>query len=421
LTSPSISSTNAELDPQLGPDQTAPNTRRRLTVLILCLLAGPLIAEGLMRFLLFDSSALVRDLAGDLRDAGRFADPFTEDEYWLLHWKLNEDERKYLSPPYDEKVGWVKHGMEPGTYTYEPAFPIGERRPVLMYGASYVQGFGETEERFEGLMESSEAASNHSLVNLGVGGYGIGQVYLLLRESIDLYTDRKPVVVIGVVADSDFDRSVLRFRVWPKARVEIDGQGNLTSEDVPPGGPGGYVEEHGTGIVSYVWRYLLHSPSQVPGSWQDSLTGAAEKAQATQELANATVLGIQDELERRELDYFFLLCTSPHSLPPNEMSPMEGQLLEVFEGNNVPYVRVRDYLLSAERASGNGLEPFFIQSGVGIHHPTPLGNEIHFEAILDGLRGRFGASPAGPVLEDGIDEGSDDGSRLEHNEDNGSR
>lgn len=168
----------------MNPRNPAPSTptpkralgsRRKLAVVLLALLGGPLLAELGLRLLLFHPSDLAREWAGGLRSAGHFADP-GESVYWRLLWKLESAfSEETPGPPFDAKLGWVKPLLSPGEYELAYRVEVGERRPVLLYGASFAEGSGPLKERMEYFLETSELARSWTLVNYGVGGMGPGR------------------------------------------------------------------------------------------------------------------------------------------------------------------------------------------------------------------------------------------------------
>ncbi len=370
----------------LGAAPDPRRMRRRMVVLLLCVLAGPVLAELGLRFLLFHPSELAAGWGADLRDARRYAVPSLEDEYWRLLWKLEPDLRKH--PKTDELTGWVKGEIEPGSYRNDAARELRGRRPILLFGASYANCLTPARSCFQGILERSDLAEEFGLVNYGVGGYGVDQTYLLMRESLDLYENSDPVVVIGVVADSDFERASLRFRDWPKPRLQfVDGalsDGERVTRDAET-----FLDEEGTGIGSYAWRLLLHSPSLPLAGLRSGLTGIEEKRREQNELLRGIVLAIRDELEARGLHYYFLLFVSPRGLPPAGVPKTERMLVRLFEESEVPYVHTRSLVLAAAETTGRGIAPLFVQSGPKLNHPTAAGNEVLFEALRDGLEGRY--------------------------------
>ena len=166
-------------------------------------------------------------------------------------------------PGPDPLLGWTGRRIEPGTYQLRNAGPDDGRRPVLLYGASYASCVIDEEDCFHELMERSDLASRYCLFNYGVGGYGIDQIYLLLRETIDDYAGRNPIVAIAAVVDSDFERCVLGIRDWPKPRLHsVDGE--LVQSGPVIESRDAYLREHGSGIVSYA---CLAAQDRSPIQW----------------------------------------------------------------------------------------------------------------------------------------------------------
>jgi len=241
-------------------DEALPQPRRRMRalVLVLSLFGGLLLVEKTTRFLLFGSSELAVKQGRPYRKPGLFADSQLEDSYWLLMYKLHGAHRSTKSPNYDPLFGWVNQNVEAVTYRHAADDATDDRRPLLFYGASYVQALEAGE------VAGEDFLGDYNLLNYGVGGYGIDQAYLLMRETLDHYAGRDPLVLIGLVADSDFDRCVLRFRSMPKPRLLVrDGKLELEGP-VIEGGAAAYFKKHGDGITSYAWRYLLNTKGWLP-------------------------------------------------------------------------------------------------------------------------------------------------------------
>ena len=121
------------------------------------------------------------------------------------------------------------------------------------------------------------------------------QTLTLMRETLPRYEGQDPFVVVGLVADSDFTRASVGFRSWPKLRL-VRRDGELVPEGpVPATGSAAYIEEHGIGITSYAWRYLLHAKSRMPPDLQRWLRGADELEREQDELIRDIVLAMRDE------------------------------------------------------------------------------------------------------------------------------
>ena len=195
------------------------NTRRRLLVTLLCLLAGPLLAEGVLRFLLFGQ----QDFGSELRDAGRFARPGLEEAYYKL-------DRLFQGAPldrshrfYDPRLGWLKEEIDPATYGHSDLEGDADpRRLVLLYGASFAACKTEAEACWAQLVESSPLGERFRLVNYGVHAFGLDQMLLLIRASIDAHADRDPLIVVMPVVPGDLSRARLELFSWLKPKFELD-------------------------------------------------------------------------------------------------------------------------------------------------------------------------------------------------------
>jgi len=185
-------------------------------VLIVFLTLGG--AEFAFRALLFSEAPFVKPL----QKAGLYADCTSSDDYWkLLYLFPGHDEpsgaryqRGSKVSHYDSQLGWVNSLISPETYRHTDAADLGSRTPILLYGDSFAQCRTRPDECFQGLVNGDpQLNSTHRLLNYGVWGYGLDQIYLLYRKTIDLYED--PIVGISSLPE-DMDRAVLTVRDAPK-------------------------------------------------------------------------------------------------------------------------------------------------------------------------------------------------------------
>lgn len=95
---------------------------------------------------------------------------------------------------------------------HQDAGNIGRRRPVLLFGDSFAAGVGDAES-FQNILNHDEAFSrDYYLLNYGVSGYGVDQIYLMLQHTLPLY---QRTIVIFSLMTFDLDRSILTFREAP--------------------------------------------------------------------------------------------------------------------------------------------------------------------------------------------------------------
>jgi hypothetical protein len=120
-----------------------------------------------------------------------------------------------------------------GNREYFPEKPKGIIR-IAVLGDSFVFGFGvQDNETFSALFESQE--KSREVLNLGVPGYGMDQIYLSYREIARKY--RPDIVLIGVFPE-DFWRCTRSFadsgHVKPYFSLSPEGKLVLHNVPVPP-------------------------------------------------------------------------------------------------------------------------------------------------------------------------------------------
>ncbi len=110
---------------------------------------------------------------------------------------------------------------------------------IMIAGDSFTFGTDETDDTkiWPGILESLDP--RFQVVNLAVGGYGVDQMYLRIREEI---TDYKPQLVILAYIDDDLWRSMFSYRFYKKPRFKPEGD-KLVLTNTPIGTPEEVVAE----------------------------------------------------------------------------------------------------------------------------------------------------------------------------------
>lgn len=182
--------------------------------------------------------------AEPLREAALYADIYDDpheviltDEYWQLYYKFGGQ----FQPPENPQtlLGWVGH-FDRHTLRHNDHEKAKGKIPILFFGDSFSICVGA--KCFEEILnEDSTFASKYYLLNYGVGGYGVDQIYLLAREVIPMYEN--PIVFFGLMT-RDMDRNILKFRTGQKPYFEIkNDQLVLKNTPINPN-PSEYVEEN---------------------------------------------------------------------------------------------------------------------------------------------------------------------------------
>lgn len=363
------------------------------------LFAGAVLAEIVLRVLLFNESALAQRLGADLRQPGYFSDANSDDDYWKLRHLFTPPDRRVACTGFDPVLGWTSAFVEPGTFQHLRSCPPDGRQLVLLYGDSFAACINPEPDCFPAILERSELAERYCMLNYGIGGYGLDQIYLMIKSSIDLYRDRKPFVIVGLLAENALERTVLSFRDWPKPRLHVVG-GELELEAPVIDGFEGYIDAHPLRIRSYLWRYLLYRSALLPERWREALKGDHTKLDEKQAMARLLLREIDQELTSRDIEYVVLLFHARGALTFPDWAPWQEPLVrEACADLGARVVSTRPYLLAANGGSPREPSRFYQQSGGGVGHLTPVGNAIVFEAMCDALDGRPESAPTADVIE----------------------
>jgi hypothetical protein len=230
-----------------------------LSSLILCFI----IAEIGLRVIIFSNVSIFKRQ----KNPNYYADAYSEDDYWKLQYKLSKKYRKSNAHPV---LGWIGKTVSEGNLAHNKTKHVGNRRPVLLYGDSFAQCstitereaillFGQYDktvclENF--LNNDRNFGKNYYLLNYGVGGYGLDQIYLLFKNSIDNY--KNPFVVMSFMT-LDLDRSILSVRTGQKPYFFIDkGKLALDEQPITPD-PNVFFYNNKIQIKSYLYRRIIYS------------------------------------------------------------------------------------------------------------------------------------------------------------------
>ena len=214
---------------------------------------GPLAAEvGLRISLLFPKSPT--------RNPELFANYYYDDDYWRLQMMWAPPDQRPKLEHTHPLLGWSQVKVSPEnplglSDTTRKRLVDDGRKKILFYGDSYVAGSGDSDHRLPKYMEDRMPGTE--VLDLGVGGYGTDQSYLLFRETWRM-TGGKPAIIMGVLTE-DMDRAVLDIRTAPKPHLAPGAKGRLQPRDGPlPRDPNEWLEKHPLRIKSYLASLLLH-------------------------------------------------------------------------------------------------------------------------------------------------------------------
>jgi hypothetical protein len=238
------------------------------------------------------------------------------------------------------------------------------------------------------------------MMNYGVGGYGLDQVYLMIKGSIDRYADRKPIVIIGMLIENAFERTVLSFREWPKPRLSL-ANGVLQLGEPLHDGFDRYMEEHPLRIQSYLARYLAHRSAVLPEWLRDEWRGDGPKTQEKQAIARQLFIEIERELGRRGIEHAYVLFHTRGAMSPSSSWPWQEELArEMCAKLGARLLSTRAYLWAANGGAPKEPSRFYQHTSPTVGHLNSLGNAIAFETLCDAIEGRSDV----PVTPDSVAE-----------------
>jgi len=336
---------------------------------VAALVLGLLLLELALRWLIFAGGSY----GAPLQRPDDYAHPAT-DEHWALLATVRPrgpDTSRFEDP----LVGWTNELVAPASYVHRDAVGLEGRAPLLLYGDSFAACLTDASACFQGLLERSDLGRDSGLLNYGINGFGPGQVYLLLRETLDHHRQREPVVIVGIYLDEDLSRTPLSLRQHPKPRFYLDENG-LRFDPPLPGGRSAWLEQNGIGIRSYVASFFLR---------RMQASGTPE----LEDLNRAVLMAIQEEIQERGLRYFALLFPGLDSLQAPEPGWEEVFVESVLNEIGFPFVSARHDLEEEAVRAGIGPEEFFAREGAGVGHFDARGNEVAFRALRRGLSGDF--------------------------------
>ncbi len=336
-----------------------------------------------MRFLLFGESALAKKLGQRWRRMELYTGSMDAD-YWKLQSLFNRD--LVSDPPgADPLVGWTG-SVTPLTYGHPDEATLAGRTPVLFYGDSNAECRTGALDCFQGLMERSEFANQYALLNYGVGGYGLDQIQRLLSASIDHYVAQHPIVIVSFMVDDDLERSMLPFRCWAKPRYGVK-DGHLVEPGPVDTDTNHYLAENPPAITSYLYRL-------VSGMWRTfeyERVGAGDELLERRTLNRLVLEKIRDDLERRHLRYFFLVFQMESHFGGSKVAKWSQEVFDEFAAeHHVPFVATGAFVTAATNGKPDGIGDLIGRNDpVLMNHLNPGGNRVVFEAIRQGLEGRF--------------------------------
>ncbi len=338
---------------------------KRYTLNLLLILFSSVIAlvfcEFVFRAFIFSDISLLKNL----KDPGKYASIYTDD-YWKLYYAFDGGH----PPPKDPHplLGW-KTIFDPVTYVHRDLPASEGKSKVLLFGDSFAQCI-DTVLCFEDLMNADTTFNkNHYLLNYGVGGYGVDQIYLLCSLTVNQFRD---AFIVVSILPTDMDRSVLTVRTGQKPWFELSS-GKLELKGVPiESVPSEFFEKNPPEIKSYMYARLMHSdlnpnfnPSEMPEDLKNK--SLALNNQILHELNNL--------LKNSGNKYIFMIFDNLYN---DDGDWRYFYLMNFMHENNYPYFGTKD-LVECDTTFSEFVFDRYIVSGDG--HPTSYYNSMVADEI----------------------------------------
>ncbi len=341
-------------------------------VILLCLSLGAsfALAEVLFRWAIFSNVAAFKNL----RDPNLYANYFSEELQKLR--VLLDPESGIAQNPHPE-LGWIGDASADDV-KHNKSAEINGRRPVLLYGDSFAQCPSSRVECFEDILNKDpEFARDHYLLNYGCGNYGVDQIYLSMKYSLDHYDN--PFVVFSLMT-LDLDRALSRIRPIPKPYFEIVND-KLVLHPPSTKSKFEYVKENPPSVKSYLFRLLYHKvrnwlliefPNRFDWLRYDHRDWKEKVIRINEKILEAAI----QELESRHLDYVVLIFHPQWRYESSftEQFWRDKFLKDFLDSRGISYIWSKSIILDDAKKTGQLDIAKYIIRGDG--HPTELYNQL---------------------------------------------
>ncbi len=299
-----------------------------ISLLILTTVIMLVLAEYAFRLILFSDS----EIFAYLRNPYYYSDhikheneDFYNENYWKLNYLLNGNFNVENPNPL---LGWTGF-FGKKTLDHRDWKAAKGKRPVLLYGDSFAMCV-DSVECFEDILNRDSAfASDNFLMNYGVGGYGVDQIYLLFKNTVDKFEN--PFVIFSLLT-TDMDRSMLNVRDAQKPYFVLNDEG-LELQGVPITlSSKEFFEQNPPDIKSYLWNKFKSSTLYTSEQNKEIETEYIAKMK---ELNKAILMEVFRKLKELNTNYVVLIFHPVH-LP--DYGWRLTFLRELCRENEVPYI-----------------------------------------------------------------------------------
>ncbi len=312
-----------------------------------------------------------------LRNPSLYASWLDED-YWKLAALTND---KYIPPSNPHPIlGWTGN-FDSISLLHHDSNSAGEKKAVLLYGDSFAASVAEN--KFQDILNNDdEFSEDNYLLNYGVNGYGLGQIYLLLKNTIHLYDD--PVIILSFMT-LDTDRSVMSFRSGQKPFFHIRND-RVVQGDIKIGKEAlKFLDENPPEINSYALSFLMRNKHLSP--FFKIFSGNENRKKEILEVNKYLINQIVTELRKKKLKFLFVLfhpfrdMESDRDIFSNKTDWRTEFIIDEFKILGVSYISARDIIQKDALLKGkNERKQYFLPSD---GHPNDYYNRLIAEKMKD--------------------------------------
>lgn len=356
--------------------------RRRLWITLGALLAGILLAECGLRWLLFSDSATALHVGRPFRNATFFLPVTALEEYETLRVLLVPRAERWLPGTPHPELGWVRRDLDPATLRHPDDAQLDGRRPVLLYGSSFATNDDPAQPSYEALLEESELGRRFCVLNYAAFAYGLDQTILLAEKTLPFYAERDPVVVVAFAVE-DLPRCAVSFFCAPKPRYELAGDGLRLARpaDIDLDR---FLERHSPRVTSYLARYVLSRAglaSSEPGEDDDPAEDLLDDAYR---ITRRLIKSWNADCDARGLAHFLWIFRAKWTAPEDDRT-RDRSLLQFLDSAGIPHVDSAadvSAALAVDTLDGLTLGP-------GNRHPNARGTAVLLPGLVRGIEGRY--------------------------------
>ncbi len=343
--------------------------------LLVILIVPLIIIEILIRLSIFTPYLPIKWL----KNPWRYASDLEDDDFWKLYYIFGGEFKPPASVRVHSLLGWSQGAADVSN-------PLGlkedslksfssSKKQILFYGDSFVAG-GVSSLDFEIPRYITKRLNNTVVIDLGCGGYGLDQMYLLFKSTHAKV--HEPVIIFGIFVEDDLNRSILSVRTGQKPYY-IVRNGKMILRGIPIDSiPAHYFVANPPKIKSYLFN-LVFRATIGKTKW------GINKKKNDIILINTKIIESIDVLcKSKGYSLLFVLFHVEDGIVSGEY--WQGKFLKrLLHSMNIKYVDTADSLRSYSRKYNVKFTDFYVNEGMKRGHHNELGNSIISEGLIEYL------------------------------------